>query len=189
MNLSRFHHCPRKREASRTLTSSSDWTTIRIYGQISQASFSFVTSLPVLRACRTVVKIFAPENVNDSICSADSSNRVLLRVSKSDFRRTRIPRSHEKQNSSPLKDRTSRPRQRTAKTALVESAFFVDESLYEHIGRMFPHNPRKNVYIFALTLVNQLQIAYEQEPLKGMVQISLAYLEIMHPQPKASMQH
>ncbi|XP_003739344.1 A disintegrin and metalloproteinase with thrombospondin motifs adt-1-like, partial [Galendromus occidentalis] len=49
---------------------------------------------------------------------------------------------------------------------------------------MFPNDPRKNVHIFALTLINQLQIAYEQEPLKGMVGITLTYLEIMYPQPK-----
>lgn len=114
---------------------------------------------------------------------SETSDRVFLRASKSN-RRSRMPRSHGHQVTA--KSRNAQLRQRSSRSALVESAFFVDESLYEHIGRMFPKNPRKNVYIFALTLINQLQIAYEQEPLKGLISITLTYLEIMYPQPTVS---
>lgn len=71
--------------------------------------------------------------------------------------------------------------------AVVEAAFFVDESLYKHVEKVFPNDTKRQVTIFALTLINQLQVVYEQESLGGLVSITLTYFEIMYPQAHVSL--
>lgn len=85
-----------------------------------------------------------------------------------------------------LGHRANVTRVRTQK-AIVETAFFVDESLYKHIEHVFPRDTRRQVAIFALTLINQMQVVYEQESLGGLVSITLTYLEIMYPQAQVNL--
>ncbi|OQR68170.1 A disintegrin and metalloproteinase with thrombospondin motifs 18-like [Tropilaelaps mercedesae] len=115
--------------------------------------------------------------------SLESSDRVLIRELPGEM--SRHSRSHvwvpAALTMSTSNLRRNMTRIRTQK-AIVEAAFFVDESLYKHIEQVFPNDTKRQVVIFALTLINQLQVVYEQESLAGLVSITLTYLEIMYPQ-------
>ncbi|XP_022695854.1 A disintegrin and metalloproteinase with thrombospondin motifs adt-1-like isoform X2 [Varroa jacobsoni] len=113
----------------------------------------------------------------------ESSDRVVIReypreMSRHSPSHTRVPAALTMPS---LGHRANVTRVRTQK-AIVETAFFVDESLYKHIEHVFPRDTRRQVAIFALTLINQMQVVYEQESLGGLVSITLTYLEIMYPQ-------
>lgn len=79
--------------------------------------------------------------------------------------------------------RAGRRAHRDAK-AVIETAVFVDQALYEAMARAFPINTDQELVTFVLTILNAVQMLFKHDSLGRNIDITVVELEILKLQPK-----
>ena len=73
------------------------------------------------------------------------------------------------------------------KTAVtVETAVFVDETLYNIMQKTFPVNTEQEIVTYVLTIMNAVQLLFKQPSLGRTVDISVVLMDILKAQPRVS---
>ena len=95
-----------------------------------------------------------------------------------------------------LNNKTSQNRyRRSAKSQVednvnltVETAVFVDETLYTLMRRTFPSNTEQQIVTYVLTIMNAVQLLFKQPSLGRNVEISVVLMDILKQQPRVCLQ-
>lgn len=105
---------------------------------------------------------------------------------------TRTARGPEQEATDELKYRPrSRRRQRRAlrssrgdRSAVVETAVFVDQALYQAMTRAFPGNTDQELVTYVLTIMNAVQMLFKHDSLGRSMDVTVVELEILKLQPR-----
>lgn len=68
----------------------------------------------------------------------------------------------------------------------VETAVFIDESLYNSMKKTFSDDNEEQIINYVLTIMNAVQLLFKQPSLGVNVEISVVLLDILKKQPKVS---
>lgn len=71
----------------------------------------------------------------------------------------------------------------------VETAVFIDETLYQLMQKTFPGDTEHQVVTYVLTIMNAVQLLFRQPSLGMSVNISIVLLDILKTQPKVNDDH
>ena len=71
-------------------------------------------------------------------------------------------------------------------TVTVETAVFIDESLYNSMKKTFSDDNEEQIINYVLTIMNAVQLLFKQPSLGVNVEISVVLLDILKKQPKVS---
>lgn len=66
----------------------------------------------------------------------------------------------------------------------VETAVFVDESLYHILSKTFPIDTEQQIVLYVLTIMNAVQLLFKQPSLGRSVDISVVLMDLLRQQPK-----
>jgi hypothetical protein len=89
----------------------------------------------------------------------------------------------------------SRSRRSTENQALdninltVETAVFIDETLYSLMRRTFPADTEQQIVTYVLTIMNAVQLLFKQPSLGRTVDISVVLMDILKQQPRVGLAH
>ncbi|KAI1280503.1 A disintegrin and metalloproteinase with thrombospondin motifs 16 [Halotydeus destructor] len=70
------------------------------------------------------------------------------------------------------------------KIVTVETAVFIDETLYDLMKRTFPVNTEQEIVTYVLTIMNAVQLLFKQPSLGRHVDISVVLMDILKVQPR-----
>ncbi len=68
----------------------------------------------------------------------------------------------------------------------VETAVFVDESLYHLLSKTFPVDTEQQIVLYVLTIMNAVQLLFKQPSIGRSVEISVVLMDLLKQQPKVS---
>jgi len=68
----------------------------------------------------------------------------------------------------------------------VETAVFVDESLYHLLSKTFPIDTEQQIVLYVLTIMNAVQLLFKQPSIGRSVEISVVLMDLLKQQPKVS---
>lgn len=66
----------------------------------------------------------------------------------------------------------------------VETAVFVDESLYKLLSATFPIDTEQQIVLYVLTIMNAVQLLFKQPSIGRSVEISVVLMDLLKQQPK-----
>ena len=66
----------------------------------------------------------------------------------------------------------------------VETAVFIDETLYSLMRRTFPTDTEQQIVTYVLTIMNAVQLLFKQPSLGRNVEISVVLMDILKQQPR-----
>lgn len=66
----------------------------------------------------------------------------------------------------------------------VETAVFIDETLYALMRRTFPTDTEQQIVTYVLTIMNAVQLLFKQPSLGRSIDISVVLMDILKQQPK-----
>lgn len=69
----------------------------------------------------------------------------------------------------------------------VETAVFIDETLYSLMRRTFPSNTEQQIVTYVLTIMNAVQLLFKQPSLGRNVEISVVLMDILKQQPRVGL--
>ena len=68
----------------------------------------------------------------------------------------------------------------------VETAVFVDQSLYQVLSKTFPVDTEQQIVLYVLTIMNAVQLLFKQPSIGRSVEISVVLMDLLKQQPKVS---
>lgn len=68
----------------------------------------------------------------------------------------------------------------------VETAVFVDESLYNLLSKTFPDDTEQQIVLYILTIMNAVQMLFKQPSIGRPVEVSVVLMDLLKQQPKVS---
>lgn len=68
----------------------------------------------------------------------------------------------------------------------VETAVFIDESLYYALSKTFPIETEHQIVLYVLTIMNAVQLLFKQPSIGRSVDISVVLMDLLRQQPKVS---
>lgn len=68
----------------------------------------------------------------------------------------------------------------------VETAVFVDESLYNLLSKTFPADTEQQIVLYILTIMNAVQMLFKQPSIGRPVEVSVVLMDLLKQQPKVS---
>lgn len=68
----------------------------------------------------------------------------------------------------------------------VETAVFIDESLYHVLSKTFPIDTEQQIVLYVLTIMNAVQLLFKQPSIGRSVDISVVLMDLLRQQPKVS---